>query len=62
MKAGLGGSIHLRRARKSGWLPKGIMDSSTQKMDWFEIELLEGKRGFFSVLGWCSYVQYIELY
>ena len=32
MKAGLGGSIQPRRRRKRGWLPKGIMDSITQKM------------------------------
>ena len=32
MKAGLGGSIQPRRKRKSGWLPNGIIDSSTQKM------------------------------
>lgn len=32
MNAGFGGSIHPSRARKSGWFPKGIIDSSTQKM------------------------------
>ena len=32
MKAGLGGSIQPSSSRNSGWLPKGIMDSSTQKM------------------------------
>ena len=32
MKAGFGGSIHPRQKRKRGWLPKGIMDSITQKM------------------------------
>ena len=32
MNAGFGGSIQPRKKRKSGWLPKGIMDSMTQKM------------------------------
>ena len=32
MNAGFGGSIQPRRRRKRGWLPKGIIDSITQKM------------------------------
>ena len=32
MNAGFGGSIQPRKKRKRGWLPKGIMDSITQKM------------------------------
>lgn len=32
MKAGLGGSIQPSSSRNRGWLPKGIMDSSTQKI------------------------------
>ena len=32
MKAGLGGSIQPSSSRNRGWFPKGIMDSSTQKI------------------------------
>ena len=32
INAGLGGSIQPRKNKNNGWFPKGIMDSSTQKM------------------------------
>ena len=32
MNAGFGGNIQPRKNKKIGWFPKGIIDSSTQKM------------------------------
>ena len=56
MNAGFGGSIQPRKKRKRGWLPKGIMDSITQKMallcrSRYSLTLIRGSSDWLKKLG-----------